>query len=204
MNNTAVREFLFSNYVELSRKKCLGYAICIAGLCFIFLFCFSNRLYKFFSVGLSVIVIIWTAFLMFSKKRNLPEYKFANDGVILAYLSFQFLYLAYALLYHEKKPSVFLLLLLLWGGCSLASLHIIKRKMQKGTKKYSEIWNYLNPLIAILGLIGAKMSLPKIEYTTLKGIGIVLSLLLPFPLGCICAANIYKAILSHKYHITTP
>lgn len=202
MDNIVIQQYIFLNYVALNKKKCFAYAYCVAFLGAIFSFCFKNRVYKIFSISLSCLVIIWIMFLLFSERRNLPKYKFINDGIILAYMSLQFLYLGYALLCKEGKPMIFLFLFLTLVGISLVYLEISKRRMQNRVKQYSKMWDFITVPVVILGYFCAKAFFPHLEYEIAIKILIGIAFFCSLIMGCCCTTKFLKVTLIRKLHIT--
>ena len=204
MDKKKVQEYVFCNYTAFTRKTCFQLIFVSVVLCCLLGFIFKNKVYLFLSIILSCIIIGWAVYLMFSKKRELPEYKFLSEGIILTYMSFQFLYMGYAVLYNEEKPIIFLLLLLVLIGCSFGFLQVAKKRVQKGIKEFSKTWEFITVPVIISGYFGAKTFFLHLEYEIAIKIGIVLAIFCSLMIGCCCATKFYKAILIRKYNITKP
>ena len=203
-NNKLIQDYIFCNYVEMTRKTCFQLILVSSALCLFSVFAFNNKVYLFLSISSTCVIIVWAVLLMFSKKREMPEYKFLSDGISLAYMSFQLLYFGYVLLFNEEKPIICLFLFLTLIGISFFYLQITKRTMQKRTKPYSKVWDFLTIPAVILGYFGAKALFPRLEYEIVIKIGIVVAFFCSLLMGCCCSTKFLKAILIRKYHVTRP
>lgn len=204
MDNKKAQEYIFCNYTAFTRKTCFQLIFVSAALCCLLAFVLRNKIYLFLSISMACMIVGWAVYLLFSKKRELPEYKFFSEGIILAYMSLQFLYAGYVVLCNEEKPIIFLLLMLVLIGCSFGFLQVAKRRMQKGVKKYSKVWDFITVPVVILGYFCAKAFSPRLEYEFAIKIAIGIVFFCSLIMGCCCTTKFLKVTLIRKLHITKP
>lgn len=202
--NTNIQDYVFGNYVEMSRKTCFLLMLVSSALCFFSVVAFNNKIFHVLSISSSVVIIVWATCLLFNKNWKKPEKKFFSDGLFLAYMSFHFLYFGYALLLNEEKTFIFFFLFFTLISISSFFLQIAKRKTQERASTYSKFWDYITIPVVIMGYFGAKALFPQLEYEITIRIGIALCFFCSLIMGCSCTTKFYKAVLIRKYNMLKP
>ena len=197
-----ITEYVFSDYVELTKKECLKWIVIIIIIDCLFLLYNINKVYRILTVIFSVLLIAYLLFLIINKQRMKPQSRFLCEGLVMAHLAFQFDYVAYRLFCGGGNIVLLISLLILLLMCGVIYALYVKKKVFSQSSTFSSRGKSKSYAFAgaFLGYLVARALLPSVDEGCAVKVAatcaLTVSLLLSF-----CSERFLKVIYIYKYNV---